>query len=134
MNCNYDLSVFRAIFHCVWKVKQVCIGFGLLHSMIGPENSHHSLNQSNAKLTPLSQPIKCKTRTTLSTNQMQNSHLSLNQSNAKLAPLSQPIKCKTNTNHDFIARVFLQFRQVTCFYFRFSLAFQLTFPSSDWPL
>ena len=40
----------------MWKVKQVCIGFGLhglLHSMIGPENLDHSLNQSNAKLTPI---------------------------------------------------------------------------------
>ena len=34
------------------KVIRDCIGFALLHSVIGPENSCHSLNQSDAKLKP----------------------------------------------------------------------------------
>ena len=37
-------------FSTVSKVIQDCIGFALLRSVIGLENSHHPLNQSDAKL------------------------------------------------------------------------------------
>ena len=43
----------RAIFNCVSKASRHCIDFVLLHSVIGPENSRHSLNQSNVKLKPI---------------------------------------------------------------------------------
>ena len=58
------------------KVIQDCLGFVLLPAVTGPENSRHFLNQSDVKLTPssprfpvfrklapLSQPIRCKTKT-----------------------------------------------------------------------
>ena len=41
----------REIFNWVSKVIRDCIGSALLCSVIGPENSRHSLNQSDAKLT-----------------------------------------------------------------------------------
>ena len=34
----------------VWKVIWHCFDFALLHSVIGPENSHHFLNQSDSQL------------------------------------------------------------------------------------
>ena len=40
----------RAIFNLVSKVIRDCIGFALLCSVIGLENSCHLLNQSDAKL------------------------------------------------------------------------------------
>ena len=43
----------RAIFNRVSKVIQDCIGFALLRSVIGLENSRHFLNQSGAKLKPI---------------------------------------------------------------------------------
>ena len=42
-------SVFGVVFGWVSKVIPDCIGFALLRSVIGPENSRHSLNQSDAK-------------------------------------------------------------------------------------
>ena len=35
------------------KEIQSCFGFALLYSVIGPQNSNHSLNQQGAKLKPL---------------------------------------------------------------------------------
>ena len=40
----------REIFNGVSRVIHDSFVFALLHSVIGPENSHHSLNQSDAKL------------------------------------------------------------------------------------
>ena len=51
-NDNYILC-FRAIFNWVSQVIRDCIGFALLRSVIGLENSHHPLNQSDAKLKPI---------------------------------------------------------------------------------
>ena len=42
---------FRVIFSCLSKVIRDCMGFALLRSVIGPENSRHS------------QPIRCKAKT-----------------------------------------------------------------------
>ena len=47
------LTYFRAIFNWVSKVIRDCIGFALLRSVIGLENSRHPLNQSDAKLKPI---------------------------------------------------------------------------------
>ena len=44
---------FRAIFDRVSNANQDCIGFALLRSVIGLENSRHPLNQSDAKLNPI---------------------------------------------------------------------------------
>ena len=44
---------FRVIFSCLSKVIRDCMGFALLCSVISPENSSHSLNQSGAKLKPI---------------------------------------------------------------------------------
>ena len=44
----------RAIFTQVWKVIRDRIGFVLLRSVIGPENSRHSLRQWDAKFEPIS--------------------------------------------------------------------------------
>ena len=44
----------RAIFTQVWKVIRDRIGFALLRSVIGPENSRHSLRQWDAKFEPIS--------------------------------------------------------------------------------
>ena len=69
--------------------------------MIGPENSRHHLNQSDAKLKPIQlgqRVFPPSSRAIISTNQMQN----LNQSQ-----LGQ--------------RVFPRFKQVASFYFVFSL-------------
>ena len=49
--CLIINGIFRAIFYCVEILD--CIGFALLRSVIGPENSCHFLNQSNAKLKPI---------------------------------------------------------------------------------
>ena len=38
------------IFNLVSKVNRYYFGFPFLHFVIGPQNSHHSLNQSDAKL------------------------------------------------------------------------------------
>ena len=35
------------------KEIQSCFGFALLYSVIGPQNSNHSLNQQGAKIKPL---------------------------------------------------------------------------------
>ena len=46
----------RAIFNCVESnpgLHRDCIGFALLRSVIGLENSRHLLNQSDAKLKPI---------------------------------------------------------------------------------
>ena len=43
----------RVIFSCLSKVIRDCMGFALLRSVISPENSRHSLNQSGAKLKPI---------------------------------------------------------------------------------
>ena len=40
-------------FSIVSKVIRDCIGFALLRSVIGLENSRHPLNQSDAKLKPI---------------------------------------------------------------------------------
>ena len=47
------LLYFRAIFNWASKVIRDCIGFDLLRSVIGLENSRHPLNQSDAKLKPI---------------------------------------------------------------------------------
>ena len=44
---------FSAIFNLVSKVIRDCFDFTYLCSVIGPENSHHPLNQSDAKLTTI---------------------------------------------------------------------------------
>ena len=44
---------FRAVFNLVLKLILACFGFALLCSVIGLENSRHHLNQSDAKLKPL---------------------------------------------------------------------------------
>ena len=44
---------YRAIFNWVSKVIRDYIGFALLRSVIGLENSRHPLNQSDAKLKPI---------------------------------------------------------------------------------
>ena len=44
----------RVIFTQVWKVIRDRIGFALLRSVIGPENSRHSLRQWDAKFEPIS--------------------------------------------------------------------------------
>ena len=43
------MRVCRLIFNSVSKVIRDCIDFALLRSVIGPENSRHSRNQSDAK-------------------------------------------------------------------------------------
>ena len=43
----------REIINWVLKVIRGCFSFSFLRSMIGPENSLHSLNQSDAKLKPI---------------------------------------------------------------------------------
>ena len=43
----------RAIFNWVSKVIRDCIGFALLHSVIGLENLRHPLNQTDAKVKPI---------------------------------------------------------------------------------
>ena len=43
----------RAIFNWELKVIRDCISFALRCCVIGPEKSHHPLNQSNAKQTPI---------------------------------------------------------------------------------
>ena len=45
---------YRAILNWVSKVIRDCIDFALLRSVIGLENSRHALNQSDAKLKPIS--------------------------------------------------------------------------------
>ena len=45
--------IIKAIFSWVLKVIRDCIGFALLRSVIGLENSRHPLNQSNAKQKPI---------------------------------------------------------------------------------
>ena len=45
------LQISRAIFSWVLKANRNCIEFALLRCVIGPEQSHHSLNQSDSKLT-----------------------------------------------------------------------------------
>ena len=50
------MRVCRLIFNSVSKVIRDCIDFALLHSVIGPENSRHSRNQSDAKLKPTWSP------------------------------------------------------------------------------
>ena len=47
------LKASRAIFSWVSKVIRDYIGFALLRSVIGLENSRHPLNQSDAKLKPI---------------------------------------------------------------------------------
>ena len=44
---------FRAIFNLVLKVIRDCIGFALLCSVSGLENSRHLLSQSDTKLKPI---------------------------------------------------------------------------------
>ena len=44
---------FSAIFNLVSKVIRDCFDFTYLCSVIGPENSYHPLNQSDAKLTTI---------------------------------------------------------------------------------
>ena len=102
-------------YKCLSNLVEIfCFVFSLLRSVIGPENSRHHLNQSNAKLKliqlgqrvfpPSSRAIISRhhlapsSRAIISTNQMQN----LNQSQ-----LGQ--------------RVFPRFKQVASFYFEFSL-------------
>ena len=43
----------RAIFAWLSDVMRSCFSFALLRSVIGPEISHHSLNQSDPKLKPI---------------------------------------------------------------------------------
>ena len=43
----------KDIFNWVAKVIPECFGFALLRYVIGPENSRHSLNQSDTKLNPI---------------------------------------------------------------------------------
>ena len=53
-SCTSVLQVsYRAILNWVSKVIRDCIGFALLRSVIGLENSRHPLNQSDAKLKPI---------------------------------------------------------------------------------
>ena len=47
--CYHDV----VLFNWVSKVIRNCFGFALLYSVIGPQNSNHSLNQSGAKLKPV---------------------------------------------------------------------------------
>ena len=68
------------------KVIQDCIGFVLLPAVTGPE-----------KLAPLSQPIRCITKT----KQPAFSRFPVFR---KLAPLSQPIRCKTKTKQPAFSR------------------------------
>ena len=51
--CLLGVSHVREIFNWVSKVIRNCIGFALLRSVIGLENSRHPLNQSDAKLKPI---------------------------------------------------------------------------------
>ena len=44
---------YKEIFSKTSKVIQECIAFALLRFLIGPLNSHHFLNQSDAKLKPI---------------------------------------------------------------------------------
>ena len=46
-----------AIFNSVSKIIRDCISFALLLFVIGLENSHHSISQSNAKLKPMTNLI-----------------------------------------------------------------------------
>ena len=55
---SYDFTAdirtsVTAIFNWVSEVICDCIGFSFLRSVIGPENSHDFLNQSDAKLKPI---------------------------------------------------------------------------------
>ena len=47
------LYIVRVIFNWVSKVIRDCIGFALLCSVIGLENSRHLLSQSDTKLKPI---------------------------------------------------------------------------------
>ena len=49
---EWKLLPNKDIFNWVSKVFQDCCDFASPHSVIGPENSRHSLNQSDAKLKP----------------------------------------------------------------------------------
>ena len=50
----FVIFLFRAVFNWLSKVIKVCISFSLLRSVIGPESSRNSLNQSYAKQKPIS--------------------------------------------------------------------------------
>ena len=50
----FVIFLFRAVFNWLSKVIKVCISFSLLRSVIGPENSRNSLNQSYANKKPIS--------------------------------------------------------------------------------
>ena len=43
---------YRAAFNWTSQVIRDCVGLALLRSVIGPENSHHSINQSDANVNP----------------------------------------------------------------------------------
>ena len=47
------VKIIRAIFNLVLKVIRDCIGFALMCSVIGLENSRHLLSQSDTKLKPI---------------------------------------------------------------------------------
>ena len=49
----------------------------------------------------------------------------------KLAPLFLPIRCKTKTNYELVARIFPRFSGFDRFYIDFSLAYKVSFLSSD---
>ena len=55
LSCSVRLMVWflRTIFNWMSTVIRNFIGFALLRSVIGPENSLHYLNQSEQKLKPL---------------------------------------------------------------------------------
>ena len=56
VQCCFDYfnrKIVRAIFNWVSKVIRDCIGFALLRSVIGLENSRHPLKQSDAKVKPI---------------------------------------------------------------------------------
>ena len=48
--CRWYLFKYRVILHYVSKGIWDCFRFALLHSVIGLENSHHSLKKSNSNL------------------------------------------------------------------------------------
>lgn len=49
-HCRWYLFKYRVILHYVSKGIWDCFRFALLHSVIGLENSHHSLKKSNSNL------------------------------------------------------------------------------------
>lgn len=55
------LPLVRAIFNWMAKVIQCCVVFAWLHSVIGQENWHLSLNQLDAKLRPIMTWLPCCT-------------------------------------------------------------------------